>query len=348
MAATLVVIAHGTHILATHYPKAFGEFWQFGRAGVEFFFVLSGFIITFVHLGDFGNPQLFLSFWVKRLLRIFPIYWIASALIMALFLLSPTQSRPERELLHIVFSALLLPEMARPILDVGWTLRHELLFYAFFSVTILQRSIGTALLTLWGVGIAWNLLVQTMSGTPYFTGLANHIVFRGFNIEFFFGIAAALVIRSGWVRHPHLLTIVGALGFCATGMYESYGHQPMLEWPIRQLGYAISATLIICGIATLDLSHRTRVPKFALRVGAASYSIYLIHLPILLVLEIGIRGVRSIIPIPSEVIAVIGISITVISGVIFSEVVEQPLLRYGRRAYGEKISDPVRTRTNFD
>ena len=42
--------------------------------------VLSGFIITYIHFSDLGDARTFPSFWIKRLLRIFPVYWIITAL----------------------------------------------------------------------------------------------------------------------------------------------------------------------------------------------------------------------------------------------------------------------------
>jgi exopolysaccharide production protein ExoZ len=339
IAAIMVVTIHASHMLHIDAHTPFGAFWQFGRAGVDFFFVLSGFIITHVHVGDFGYPQVFLSFWGKRLLRIYPVYWIITALYGAILFVSSTQA--EQGLLHIVCSFLLLPEAADPILGVGWSLRHELLFYAIFSVALLQRHLGIALLAAWGVGIAWNMGVQIWSGTPYFGGLIGQIVFRGFNIQFFFGIATALVVRSGMVWRPSMLAVLGGLGFFVTGMYESYGHPVMHEYPIRHLSYAIAATLILYGIATLDRAQRTRVPAMALRLGAASYSIYLIHLPVLHVLGFALRGVRSVIP--SELVFIIAVATTVMIATVFSEIVEQPLLKFGRWRYGRVTTKAVGT-----
>lgn len=341
IAAMLVVAVHASHMLGIRHPQAFGQFWDFGRAGVDFFFVLSGFIITYIHINDLGRAHTFPSFWTKRLLRIFPVYWIITALFGLLLFLSPTPGRLEQNFAHIVFSALLLPEAADPILGVGWTLRHELLFYTLFSTVLLQRQFGMALLAAWGLGILWNMGFQLWSGTPYFNGLAGQILFRGFNIQFFFGIAVAFVVRSGTVWRPPMLAILGSVGFIATGLYESYGQSVMHEWPIRNLAYAASAMLVLYGVATLDKTWPTRVPALAVRLGAASYTIYLIHIPVLIVLEFGLRSVRNAIEIPSEPIFLVAVAVTAIIGIAFSEAVEQPLLRLGRRTYDKRSKGAV-------
>jgi len=68
-AAILVVGVHATSMLAGQYGRpVFGGLMSFGHAGVDFFFVLSGFIITFTHGRDLGRPGQFWQFWRKRLM----------------------------------------------------------------------------------------------------------------------------------------------------------------------------------------------------------------------------------------------------------------------------------------
>ena len=334
IAAILVVTVHASHTLAG--PKDFGHepFWglfTFGRAGVDFFFVLSGFVITYVHLADIGRPGVFGSFWFKRLLRIYPTYWIVAGLYFALLFISPTPDRAEREVAHAVASVLLLPEMVEPVLGVGWSLRHELLFYALFSVALLQRQVGLVLLGVWGGLIGFSMVVQCVTGAPYFGGLAGVLVFRGFNAEFFFGIGVAVLVRRGWVWGPGWLAGLGLAGFLATGLWESFGVAPMHEWPVRNLAYAASAAATLYGVATLDRAGWTRVPRVALRLGAASYSIYLTHVPAILLVEFALRFVTPHVWMPVEVGFFVVMAVAVIGGTVFSEVVEQPLLRWGRR-----------------
>ncbi len=333
LAAILVVTVHVSHTLAG--PKDFGHepfagLFTFGRAGVDFFFVLSGFVITYVHLDDIGRRSVFGSFWYKRLLRIYPAYWIVTLLFGALLAISPTPDRAERDVAHALASFFLYPEMAEPILGVGWSLRHELLFYALFGVALLQRTVGIALAT-WGATILFNMMVQCATGTPFFDGIAGLLVFRGFNFDFFFGIATAILLRRRLIWQPGMLAAIGAALFLATGLWESFGVAPMHEWPVRNLSYALGSALILYGVATLDAARRTRVPGLALRLGAASYSIYLTHIPVVLVVEFGLRFVTPHVPLPVELAFVLVVASGIIAGTVFSEWVEQPILRWGRR-----------------
>lgn len=338
VAAILVVVMHATHIARGDpaAPLAFGGFWQFGRAGVDFFFVLSGFVITYVHFRDVGRPAAFGAFWMKRALRIYPPYWIVTAILGAILVVSPTKEMAERDPIHILCSLLLLPEPASPILDVGWSLRHELVFYALFGVAVLNRRAGIAVLALWGMAVLGNMAVQLATGAPFFGAALGSVALRGFNVEFFFGIAAAILVRRGRVWRPGLCALAGAAAFLAVGMAESFGPAIMPEWPIRSLAYGLAAGLTVYGVATLDRAGRSRAPAIGLLFGRASYSIYLIHVPVLMVLQFLIRHVAQAAALPAELTVGAFALAAIAVGTLFSEIVEQPLLRYGNRRFGPR------------
>src|SRR3954469_25768741 len=78
VAAAMVVIFHcgGDFINA----RVFGDFFQNGYAAVSFFFVLSGFILTYAHLNEAMTetaPHFRNRFWISRVARIYPVYLIA-------------------------------------------------------------------------------------------------------------------------------------------------------------------------------------------------------------------------------------------------------------------------------
>ena len=56
---------------------------QYGILGVNFFFVLSGFIILMAHYKDIGQPRSVGSYAYRRVIRIYPIYWVFLALYLA-------------------------------------------------------------------------------------------------------------------------------------------------------------------------------------------------------------------------------------------------------------------------
>ena len=87
IAATAVVLYHTARHFDKNYalPALKGVF-QFGHAGVDLFFVLSGFIILFVHFDDIGRPQRIQRYVERRLTRVLPAYWVAVAITIGLSL----------------------------------------------------------------------------------------------------------------------------------------------------------------------------------------------------------------------------------------------------------------------
>ena len=333
LAAMLVVAIHVTSMLAqrnVYGERVFGGLWSFGHAGVDFFFVLSGFIITFIHTRDFDQPDRFLPFWRKRLWRIYPVYWLATLGFQGLLVLSPTGDRAEQNPWHILASSLLVPEAATPILGVGWSLRHELVFYAVFGLLLLRRQVGAAVLLAWALGCLWNAGIIMTTGTPAFTGILGEVVFRIFNLEFFFGMAVAAVVRRPAWR-PHAVLIAGALLFIGNGLYEDFGPPLPIEWPPRHALYALGAALALYGTATLDLGRRWTVPGWAVALGGASYSIYLVHVPVALVVAELIRRGRAVVPIPIELAFVTTVGAAALAGLIVHRLVERPVMRYAAR-----------------
>src|ERR1700761_2793553 len=63
------------------------KIFNFGHSGVDFFFVLSGFIILYAHWNDLGKPKQIFKYASKRFRRIYPIYWIVLALVAPVYFL---------------------------------------------------------------------------------------------------------------------------------------------------------------------------------------------------------------------------------------------------------------------
>jgi exopolysaccharide production protein ExoZ len=77
IAATMVLAAHCSHTLGA--PEnfgaaAFGLLFQFGRSGADIFFVLNGFLISFIHWRDLGRPARLGHYLARRAKRIYPTY----------------------------------------------------------------------------------------------------------------------------------------------------------------------------------------------------------------------------------------------------------------------------------
>jgi exopolysaccharide production protein ExoZ len=344
IAALLVACVHSTMLLggpayAGRLPL-FGLF-RFGHAGVDFFFVLSGFIIYYIHYGEIGQYRAVKAYLYKRFVRIYPTYWIVLLFFSLVLLYSPTKDPLDDDWRNMLSSFLLLPSLRGPVLGPAWTLRHELLFYALFALLFFGRHLGRAALAIWAAGIIWNIGYIWVTGNAFFGGIAGDLVFRIFNIEFFFGMAVArLVLGRRWWR-PVTLLVIGTTLFLGNGVFESFGPSLPIEYPPRHLVYALGAAMTLCGLVGAEAAGALRVPAPLVRLGGASYSLYLIHVIVLLFFQQFLLRVKHFVPLQPEIIFFVGLALCLVISIAFSERVEQPLLRRLRRATAIPRSAPV-------
>lgn len=316
-AATAVVLSHA----ARHVDKAFGapgliHAFQPGHAGVDLFFVVSGFIILFVHRGDVGRPERLRRYLGRRFNRVFPLYWIALALTVAMSLAG---GHPPPPLGRFLASALLLPVSDEPLLGIAWTLQFEAVFYAVFATLIVSRRAGAALLAAWLAGIAAAVLGHGAPGVPApLCGL--------FGVEFFMGMGAALLVRRVRMRRPASVAAIGsalfvtALALDGLGVLDGFG-------AAARFAYGIPATLMVFGVAAAEQARPAAIPRWQRTLGGASYSIYLFQFvfigPVWQVWQAagwreGLYGLPLFLALSASALA---------GGVATSRLVEKPLLR---------------------
>lgn len=135
LAALLVVTHHTFNDAAAYAPvstligaiSAVNTFVDFGRFGVDLFFIISGYVIPFSLLGRTG--RVVPAFLVSRAFRLYPMYWVALGAYL-LVMLGPTDGRA------IALNATLLHRFVgvTDLIGLSWTLQVELVFYALSAV----------------------------------------------------------------------------------------------------------------------------------------------------------------------------------------------------------------------
>ena len=334
IAAVLVVLVHATFLSGN--SPAFDGLFKFGRAGVDFFFVLSGFIIYQAHASDLGRPSQAPIYAWRRFIRIYPTYWLVMAGFGVILIFYPERDPAVTSWGNIVASVFLIPRYQDPILKPAWTLRHELLFYLLFASLILNRRLGRIALTIWAGFLIWQIGVFTFTLRPWFTGMAGYLPFRVFNFEFFFGMGVAVLMGRGAARAPGWFLGLGAGLFLGNGLMESFGSVGPVEWPPHQLLYGAASAMALYGAVGLERAGRLRVPNWLFAIGSASYSIYLTHMILLMTFQHFLPRLHGYIPLPRDPVFLLAVVICVIAGIVFSRLVEQPLLR--------ALRDPLRAR----
>ncbi len=317
VAAIVVVLYHAArHLKQALNVSAPAAATQFGHAGVDLFFVLSGFIILMVHRKDLGQPQRWPRFAVKRFRRVMPTYWVALAITVGLACAAGHGWPPAWRLLC---SASLAPVRSPPLLSLAWTLQFEIMFYALFSVMILHRRAGLAVIGVWGAGI----LLQAAGVLPFGAALRGP-VFDIFNTGFFLGLAAAALLWRGTVPAPRLVFAAGVALFATAALAEDAG---VLQGyaPVARLAYGVPSALMVLGVVEQDRTGRVHVARWLRMLGEASYSIYLFQF-----IFIGLGWkimVAAALPdrLPALVTYAVLVGAAVGGGILTSWWVEQPL-----------------------
>jgi exopolysaccharide production protein ExoZ len=265
LAAIMVVLYHASrHLDAQYGTPILRSVFEFGHAGVDFFFVLSGFIILFVHLDDIGRPARIGAYLSRRVIRVMPTYWVALA---TSVLLGAAGGHGWPSASALAWSASLLPSQHQPLLSIAWTLQYEILFYGLFCTLVLDRRLGIAVFALFLAAI-----VRAAAGGGDF-GIPTMVV-GVWNIEFLFGMAVAYWLRRHRMPAPRAFFTLGLSLFAIAALCEDTGYLDGYgNW--GRLAYGLSSALILLGLAELSRQDRLAVPASLRELGAASYSIYL-------------------------------------------------------------------------
>jgi len=320
-AAMLVVLYHSATRLPVNdsiFQFIFSTGESLGFAGVDIFFVISGFIMAFTSSGNAGLTDS-LDFARRRLARIFSGYWPFFVLAVVIFGYFRADHFADSNLLKSFF---LWPQsLNHVLLEITWTLSYELYFYLLFSILILitnPRNRFHFILLAFALLLVFNLYRHFVahSFSPdniYYLTFWSQFLTSPFLLEFFSG---ALVAR--WLaQHPEgpalSWLLAGSALFLAGGWINESVYSGLIEQGFhvvpRVFIYGIPACMLLTGLVRLEWLKEAqsaaisedysgaqgneqktavrravgmRAPaRFSAIAGGASYAIYLSHILIL-------------------------------------------------------------------
>lgn len=237
-----------------------------GSSGVDVFFVLSGFIITYSTKLSLGTAE----FIKRRIARIGPLYWFLTSLLILIAVAAPgLLNSVELSLETIWKSYLFIPfpkpnGLVQPLLFLGWTLSYEVAFYLVFAVSLMAGRYAHALTTLViGSLVALGLAVRTDSVLLRFYTDPIMLEFL-LGMLLYYGYESVLRQHKGSILLLLGLLLAGLLGFC-------FGS----DLP-RFFGQGLPALALVAGFLLLDVK-RSAWTSLLVLLGNASYSLYLSH-----------------------------------------------------------------------
>ena len=304
----------------------------YGMSGVDLFFVISGFIVTTISLRQFGKPGQSLRFLRLRFTRIYPIYWVYFLAILAVFLARPDLVNANHGRPNLLYSFLLLPQQATPLLFVSWTLVYELFFYLVFALALqwLRPTQFPFGLLFWAVVvIAGNQLVDTDQPVP-------GLLFSPLILEFQIGCATALLADRIGRRASLVCLAAGAAGFTLGSAILEVFDIPFSGWQ-RTIVYGPSAALLVAGVVALERGGLA-VPQPLVMLGDASYSLYLSHIIVLgVVMHVWLWLHASPTPLSHVTELLVALTAAVVWALISFRCIEMPILNAMRGRRGEQL-----------
>ncbi len=360
VAALLVALFHIESAIHKFYGRfVLDDVFRSGHAGVEYFFVLSGFIIFWVHKDDIGHPDRGAQFLEKRAIRILPMYWFAFVCLVVGYYFFPSFLQGRNwSASEYISDFFLFPRSGEMVLSVAWTLRLEIVFYLFFFLSIIVPRIG------FGLIVAWQLSIFICMISGYHSDYAiTQAVLSTYNLGFGAGILAAYCALSRPARHPVRFIAAGFFGFIAVmiadwRLGQDLPHATLsLGQVIGSLLYGSMAAILVFGLASFETKRPFVKNRIITTLGGSSYVLYLFHG---MVSSLMARLIRVYLGpnLSPEVVFVILIAAVVAAGILLHVTFEKSILRLLRRkaqlraarspnvAYNSNIIPPKDFRTS--
>lgn len=292
--------------------------FQLGQAGVDIFFVISGFIMYSIAKSETAP-----DFLRRRILRVAPMYWVATVVSLIVAVNWHFDRLKTISASHVFLSLIFVPHYDPnspgriwPYLIPGWTLNYEMFFYGVFALGIASRKPVAVTAT---ILVAAAVLGYALpSASPAWILYTDPIV-----LEFLLGILVA--------RHLPKMKVPAAIvlllsGVAALGLSEVFH----LHYP-RLLIWGLPAALLVMGSVGLETRIARPLPLALSGLGNASYSIYLFQLVALGVVatlfkHIHISGVFQFVAFIATCLLSAGFA-----GLVMFKYIERPMLRYFNR-----------------
>lgn len=336
LAAVLITVSHLGIVCDRAGSDALRWVHDVGRVGgVDFFFVLSGFLICRTYAAQAGRGHS-APFLLRRLLRIYPLVWIFTLLSLPVYVLATGHGfgdGRELEAGRLLKSLLLWPDELQPILGATWSLRHVVGFYLVFAAFLRWPGVVSGAAAVWACAV---VATQMLGGPPQ-APAELAFVLSPFNVAFLFGCLLAVALNgrrvpgaAGWLLGGAALFLLGWIT-----------HGKLADMQLKLVLYVTGAGLLITGAQALEQRRPRTLPRWLDRLGDASYAMIVLNLPVALAAGkvLGASGLMSGAHVWWAIPLLLGL---VVAASLFThEVIEKPLTRSLSARVDELCRAPV-------
>ncbi len=290
VAAALVLLYHGAQGIGKELGvdnPLHDVFLLIGFAGVDLFFVISGFIIYASNNNQSGWHQgtQFISLRAARIfLGYWPFFFMAWGMLYCL-------SAGKLEKINLLSSFFLMPDkIYATLINVTWSLSYELYFYGLFFVLFFVENRLRIILCMAAAIIAFNIFASYALQAYTWKGFNNisdtaRFITSPWLLEFFAGCIVAHLIFKGIKTGAWLAVIAGlalfALGYWLNATVMDGKIAKFFNYHYRMSIFGGGSALLIYGLVNLEKRGMVIFPRFSALLGGASYSLYLCHTIIL-------------------------------------------------------------------
>lgn len=318
--------------------------WDQGWAGVDLFFVISGFIMVWTTQNTSSAISSSTKFLWRRVTRIYPLWWFCAAIMAVYFLLAYNMpaapdrvAGPQEAWSYAIKSFALWPQDTPPLLGLGWTLIHEMWFYiAFAGLLILPRKFLMPSLIIWG-GVTF--LHYAVLGAVDEAEALRKLITSPLTVEFIGGALMACLLVKQQVLSRNLAWIVFAAGLIWVSLSMVFNIRFAAEDHhfIRTIIYGPAMLALVWGSTALALNGGLHVPVWLVRLGDWSYALYLIHYIVLIGLkrvltQIGWGETGSMFTV--IIFGLVAMTLSLIAAWGLHVFFEMPVIRFFRRREG--------------
>jgi hypothetical protein len=275
VAALMVVLHHSIgslkyyHHINNYFLDLIGSI---GKLGVDFFFILSGFIISFSAIEKYNSNNALKNYFLNRIIRIYVPYIPIGTVMLLLYSFLPHFSNSNRSISTL--SSLTLIPQGQPALSVAWTLIFEVFFYIVFCISFISKKAWNYFLFFWFLFIFYFNYIQVLPS--FFQNAFSRIFLSTYNIEFILGYLLACLVTSKFKMKSSFLWF-GLAVFSYLFLILKLNKISYFYFDLNLVFACVSFNIIY--LAILYNKKLNRKALFMI-IGNATYSIYLVHNPL--------------------------------------------------------------------